>query len=518
MNNDDRKDDLQRPDDNRPGDLPKGNQEPTPKPPADDPGGADPGDVGPVLHVKLPEYDAELDPESPDFNPDKLARATGETAEQIQAALKDTLQGFRDKLNLNAAAVLEPIKEDFTRTIQESGLFEEIARQITEMAKAIIEIDGNKLQKALTLPVNIAGLIDKDLIREISETIIAATIEDYKSLEPFILEELNKAGKDADALATIYRESIDENGEIRPESPFFEILQRARAARKEKAPHSIAKRAEIVEYPLDKPNSKIWNLLEKDTKGQISFNMAPHGSGQKIPAYYAIDFEALHDVKITKRLLPFDKRVYIAISALFNAGNNVITLSQIYYAMGNTGTPGLQDYEKINDTITKLTSARIYFDNKAEAETLKGYARFKYDGSLLPVERGTAVINGKLSDAAIHIFREPPLITFAKQRKQITTIDIKLLQSPISKTDGNLLIDDYLIERISKAKGKGNSCRILKATIYKAVGISEHPKTNTEKSAKQRAPGKIKKYLTHYKKQDFIKDFSEDADGYTIRL
>lgn len=292
------------------------------------------------------------------------------------------------------------------------------------------------------------------------------------------------------------------------------LIDKASAAEK-----ATIKRADKIEYPLDKPNSKIWNLLEENTEGQITiaFNLAKRGSQDKITAFYSIDFDGLgNDIKITKRLLPFDKRVYVAVNALFNAGNNVITLSQIYYAMGYTGKPGTKDLTKINDAVTKMTTARILFDNEQEAVKYK-YNHFKYDGSLLPLERGAVIVNGQLTDAAIHIFREPPLITFAKQRGQITTLDVKLLQSPISKTDANLLIDDYLLERISRAKNnKNKSCRILFKTLYENTDIPDKPKTNTERQQKKRAPDKVKKYLEHYQKEGFISRFTMEKDGITV--
>lgn len=333
---------------------------------------------------------------------------------------------------------------------------------------------------------------------------------ELQQLEPLMNAELDAAGETV-PLTEIYKTGIDtQTGTVIPGSRLESLIAAARTAANNEPAQVSIKRADIIEYPLDKPNSIIWSLLEKDTRGQIAFNMAKYGSRQKIPVYYAINFDDLgDDITITKRLLPFDKRAYIAISALFNAGNRVITLSQIYYAMGNTGRPGTRDLTKINDSITKMTGARIFFDNEAEAKKYK-YTRFKYDGSLLPLERGTAIVNGQLADAAIHIFREPPLITFAKERKQITSINIKLLQSPISKTDANLQIDDYLIERISKARnGKGKSCRILLKTLYSKTGI-------TTKKQAQRAPDKIRKYLEHYQAQNFISRFSIEPDGITV--
>ena len=226
---------------------------------------------------------------------------------------------------------------------------------------------------------------------------------------------------------------------------------------------------------------------------------------------FSIDFEALEDVTITKKLDPTDKRVYIAVNALYNAGNNVITLPEIYTAMGYKGTPGREDRQKINNALTKMNSARIFIDNKSEAAVLKGYERLQYDGSLLPFERITAIVNGQPAKAAIRVFREPPLISFAKaHNNQITTIDVKLLQSPISKTNANLALEDYLIERIGHSKNKqSRKMRMLYATIFEEVHI------NTAKQ-RQRAPAKIKKYLDYYKGEEFIKDYTEQPDGLTI--
>lgn len=271
------------------------------------------------------------------------------------------------------------------------------------------------------------------------------------------------------------------------------------------------KRTDKIEYPLDKPNHYIWNLLETDTRGQITFDMLPKKPDLKAYITYSINFKDLENgVKITKRLTPFDKRAYIAISALYNAGNEIITLSQIYYAMGNTGRPGQRDLTRINDAITKMRRAEITLDSSDEADEIKNYTKFVYDGDLLPMERVTAIINGKLTDGAIKLFREPPLMTFAKDRKQVTTIDIKLLQSPISKTDANLLIDDYLLERIHKEKrAKKGSCTILLETIYKYANI-------TTSKQKQRAPEKIEKYLKYYKEAELFKNYKLSKDKIVI--
>lgn len=347
----------------------------------------------------------------------------------------------------------------------------------------------------------------------------AGYAEDINELKQELEEELKKPEYGGKTIFELWDDAEDENGGMLAGSLFEQAMTAARAARTTDIKTATIRPAEKIDFPLDKINSKAWKLLEQDTSGQIAFNMAKRGSKQDLPVYYAINFDDLgNDIKITKRLLPFDKRVYIAIAALFNAGNNVITLAQIYKHMGYKGKAGASDLGKINKSILKMLGAQIYLSNELEANQYKGYSRFIYRGSLLPLETSEVYnIQGALTDAAIHIFREPPLITFARQRKQITTVNLKLLQSPINKTDANLLIDDYLIERISKAKnGKGRKCRILFKTLYDHVGIPDKPKTNTEKQQKKRAPEKVEKYLKHYQKEEFIKSFSMEKDGVTI--
>ena len=280
-----------------------------------------------------------------------------------------------------------------------------------------------------------------------------------------------------------------------------------------KAVKTTAKKAEKVEYPLDKINSGMWKLLETDSKKQLAFAVEKVGSKKEVSIVYSIDFDKLEGIKITKKLTQFDKRVYIAASALWNAGNKVISLTQIHYAMGNTLRPSGKQLEKINESITKMTNAAIYVDNIEEIKSKYDYPKVHYDGALLPIERMTATVNGKLSDAAIHLFREPPMMTFAKARGQVTTLEMKLLQSPINKTDSNLAIDDYLLERISMSKNAAGKeahkppnkrktviKTILLETLYQQTGLN----TRLQKS---RAIPTIRKYLDHYMECGLIRTY-----------
>lgn len=466
------------------------------------------------------DIDPELNPNDPKFNPQKYREYLSSLdLSEVEARLNKAVQ------SVSKAA------ETATNELISSGL----------MKKALSETVINNLQEILqisqwaaataqaaqqSLLPRLKTLFDTDTAEK-----LAAFIEGLQgveariaALEPFLEKELpaiqNTPGfeditlDDLKSFVGLDGETIPEDIEGEPvPAPIRAALERAiAAAKRAEVPAATARRADIIEYPIDKPNNKIWNILQDTTGRQLklAINTAKNGSDKRINVFYSIDFDELEKdgIKITKKLMPFDKRVYIAISALYNAGNAYITLTQIYYAMGNTGKPSANQLEKINESVNKMRGANIVIDNIQETEQYN-YLRFNYKGYLLPAEITTATINGQLSESAIRILREPPMMTFAKQRKQITTITVKVLQSPISKTDANLLIDDYLIERISRAKRSGQSCKILYETIYENTQI-------TTTKQKQRAPEKIKTYLEHYKACGLIADYRLSKDGIKI--
>lgn len=267
---------------------------------------------------------------------------------------------------------------------------------------------------------------------------------------------------------------------------------------------------ESLDYPLDKVNRTVWGLLETDTRGQIGIGTEAIGSSKQITILYSINFEDLPPgVSITRKLEAYDKRVYIAAAALFNAGKEIVTYTEIYNAMGYTGRPGAADLEKMDKAISKMGAARIFLDNAQEIAAKYKYDKVKYDGPLLPFERVRAIANGTITESAVRLFREPPLVTFARNRKQITTIPRKLLQSPLNKTDQNMRLEDYLIEEITGVRGKRRNNKFLFETVYAATGI------NTKKQ-KQRAPEKIQKLLAHYQSCGFIERFTMAGDGFTV--
>lgn len=134
-----------------------------------------------------------------------------------------------------------------------------------------------------------------------------------------------------------------------------------------------------------------------------------------------IDFcEADKKLNEKAMLNHYDKQCYEAIATLYKVGNEIVSLTQVYYAMGHDYKvkPGRKSLEKVNNSITKMSMIRIYIDNSKEVAVYKNYNKFIYNGRLLPIERKPAKFKSKLSKKAIYILQDLPLMKFAYDRKQ----------------------------------------------------------------------------------------------------
>lgn len=287
----------------------------------------------------------------------------------------------------------------------------------------------------------------------------------------------------------------------------------------------IAKPTRNIEYPIDKPNTEIWRGLQGvnyDSQLQLATvaidTTAGDNSGE-VAVIYGISFSELDKLEknntVLRKLTEYDKLVYLYTAALYNAGNATITPTRLYKEMTRKdGKPSKKDIEKITLSLVKMSMAWIHLDPTQEASVYTGYSAVKpYTGSLLPLHFNgdPTIINGKMVDAPINIHIEPPLMTFAKQRKQIDTLQKKVLQAPISKTETALKIQDYLITRICRIKKGNGQPKILYDTLFSNCNI-----TAKEKTKRSRAKETVKILLNWYVECDFINSYREESDGIKI--
>lgn len=299
---------------------------------------------------------------------------------------------------------------------------------------------------------------------------------------------------------------------------------------------NIKKELDRTNYPVDKLDSVIWNQTRKsEINGQYSLSTyeklgfdpealddrsevlaVKTGKEDNINVMFALQFD---EATITKQLTDYDEWVYIALGTLFHYGQRTISLDQIYRQMGGISKPSTQIKKKIAESVEKMRTASIIIDNTNEVEAKYKYSRYEYKGYLLPVETITERDSKtqQIKTQQINILKEPPLIQFARERKQIESIPVKVLQVPLSMTERHCSLQNYLIDHIAHLKNRNAKTNpvIKMSTIFKKVGIEG-------RKEKSRARESITTILQHYKDTDFIKDFTvgyqEDQDNVFISI
>ena len=279
------------------------------------------------------------------------------------------------------------------------------------------------------------------------------------------------------------------------------------------------KKPENVCYPLDKVTHTLFRNLQK---GEYALSAEKSGSDREITTVLTIDFDELkQDTALTFReLTPFDQRIYISAESLLEAGNEYISPSQIYKAMGGKGRPAPNQIENIINSCTGMMATRIKIDNHEEAEAYNYPEYQRGIFYLFPVEIAENVsINGKPTDFCLHFLKkELPLFEYSRCRKQVTQFTSEQWALPFSMTEDNISLDSYFRTRISRMKhdkkhsktGKYNG-KMLYDTIYEKCGIDTRKKRFD-------ATKKFRKLLDHYVKTGIISAYKEESDGFKIIL
>lgn len=215
-----------------------------------------------------------------------------------------------------------------------------------------------------------------------------------------------------------------------------------------------------------------------------------------------------------RELTPYDREVHDAIVTLFvDGGNELITPQMIYRAM--TGNPEAKltpkQQEAISNSVNKLMYSRLVIRASKEECEAYGFKKFSYEGTVIQAEKVTATFKGSEVAEVVHLLKEPVLYTYADKKDQIGRLDIKLLNSPVNKTEENITLQSYLYRRILAIKSSGKiSPTIIYDTVYKQIEL-EAASDGALRKKKLKVRNTIKQILDYWKKQGFIKDYIENT-------
>lgn len=473
----------------------------------------------------------------PAFSEIKLDPATGDLlGVEFTPEVQEKLKGKAQAIKAAAAEIADGtgLKAEEVRAAYKQA--QEYAESIKAAANEVL---NNTLSKETLTQW-------RDMLEQARPVMEA--LDELSALEPYIEAELKKPEYNGATLDDLLKDLLPRDLLQLPEDGLlYKALQAARAERAKALPVIDSHRTKTLNTPTDRVNFLAWNNF-KETGKQIAmaFDLRserdkndPAKSGLDISMRYSLSFGDDPNIKTTKELNHYDRRLMQAADTLYTSdasGQGVFLIGDIFRAMGGKTEPNSTQRRKMNDALTKQGTARVFMDNATEAAHYK-YPHIEYDGNILNFERIKVMYNGQEVEA-IHFLRRPVFMELAAGRKQITDIPLKVLQSGVSQTDDHLRIEDYLLQRIVRQKNdlrelldqqdkkyvtnrepkisKARKLTILLDTFYEQIG-----KADKKKDLKQRALKTAERYLDHYRSDAggrYIDSYKITDDRITITL
>lgn len=301
----------------------------------------------------------------------------------------------------------------------------------------------------------------------------------------------------------------------------FRTKEAGRSPSEEKAAKEIRKHIskgikEII-LPRDKPSKYIWNneIIRSKKEGIEKFTVTTgKNKGKEGTVLIDISFKkvkAAYDEELTET----DRQIYNTVSSIYEQSESeVITVNDICKII-SSNNPNAKQRQQVINSLAKMQQTNLIISNKAEVEAGLNYPSFEYGAGveyktyLLPLEILTTTING-IETTYIHLLREPPLYTFAKQRNQVNRIPGNIYKVPIRKTEENRRLVNYFIDYIILIKYNKELSK--KLTFKKLCKKFDIPTDRKNRMKRKRFQETIIKVLEHFKSVNYIQSFSIDQN------
>lgn len=270
----------------------------------------------------------------------------------------------------------------------------------------------------------------------------------------------------------------------------------------EKAGRNVLSHFEKFEYDEDTEEYKTGVLTQRRTDRKNNL--------EQIGVSVYLNLSELDKFNIVKELTPFDNSVHNAVATLiYHNKKQKFSIYELALAMGCDESLPSSTAENIRNSLEKMSRITVTIDNKEESDRYNYSHYYTSKVPLLPVqvieetEKKTGNITNiyykKLNYDGIKV---TPLFDYALLKKQVTTLPLICYQAPLSKTDTNIRIRDYLLFRIKtdKADSVTNKIRINLDSVLKDANITKELIKNKEtlKDSKKRAKKAIETYLNYW--------------------
>ena len=216
-----------------------------------------------------------------------------------------------------------------------------------------------------------------------------------------------------------------------------------------------------------------------------------------------VDFENLDGVKLSKKLSSYEKFVWhTCVNLIFQDDHDILTLEQIYKAMGNSGNANPETKAEILEAIENMSKVRVTVDVPINSELYPELDQFKGTFQLLATNTKQALSRGQIAKNSIQILEKPQLFYFAKAINQVCSFPAAVLEVPVNKTKANITLLNFLLQKILKMKHDDFSQKeILLNEMFMQCNINDRSKKSRLLNKEN---GTLRKMLNHFVFADFI--------------
>lgn len=219
-----------------------------------------------------------------------------------------------------------------------------------------------------------------------------------------------------------------------------------------------------------------------------------------------------------KGFTSLDKEVHDAVVSLYAAGNKVFSPAMVYRTMAGKGDAAFVPPDKLKEitaSIYKCMSSIITIDTSEEA-LIYGLESM-YSQNLIYAKAVTLKTKG-WEVSAFMLIDEPLLYKYAKMKRQIFSVPLRVLDSPPSKTNDIIVLQGYLVRVVESLRRSGNkaSSEILYSTLYELLDCQDAVKQKL-----QRIRDNVKSILNYWVDIEYISGFKENSKNrskYSIEL
>lgn len=258
------------------------------------------------------------------------------------------------------------------------------------------------------------------------------------------------------------------------------------------------------------------DIVEGFKKGEAEYRMLKKADPNAEPivtrvsfAYKNVDIYTPADSE-DKGFTSLDKEVHDAVVSLYAAGNKVFSPAMVYRTMAGKSDSAFVPQEKLREvtaSIHKCMSSIITIDASEEAGIYGMEAR--YSQNLIYAKSVTLRTKG-WEISAFMLIDEPVLYKYAKMKRQLFSVPLRVLDSPPSKTNDIIVLQGYLIRIVETLRRPGSklSPEILYRTLYELLDCQDAPKQKL-----LRVRTNVKAILDYWVEIGYIKAYSETAQN-----